>query len=271
MNAIRIFVTNECNANTLEKTEGSIGVCGFCYRQTNVIKTNKKSIIKILDEIKKIGSIKEITFTGGEPLVSEYLPFFLEESKKRGFYNTIHTNGILLEKMWGRIKNNLDCVSIPIDGSTKQLIEYHRGKGFDKITKRNIEIIKKSGKEIAINTIATKENIDDLKNLAMKINSLKTRYWLISRFRKVNLASFRKESEVYWTGRKAFIENIKHIRKKYPKINLFAQVDNNDGPKRIWICADGKVFTQKRGAERNTLIGDINKDELIKIIRPHKK
>lgn len=271
MRAIRIFVTNVCNSNNLKKTKNSPEVCGFCYRQTNTIKTSKKRIIRILNEIKKISLIKEITFTGGEPLVSEYLPFFLEESKKRGFYNIVHTNGILLKKLWKKISKNIDCVTLPIDGSNKLLVEYHRGKWFYDITQRNMNLLKKSGKDIAVNTIATKENIEDLKTLAKEINVLKLRYWLVSRFRKINLAACRETSDIYWVGKKNFIETMEHIEKKYRKINLFYQIDNNDGPKRIWICADGKVYTQKRGEKINTLIGDLNKTELSKIIKNHKK
>lgn len=271
MKAMRIFVTNACNANLLERTKDSPDVCGFCYRQINTVDTNKKKIIKILDEIKKIKSIKEITFTGGEPLVSKYLPLFLKESKKRGFYNMVHTNGILLKELWKKIAKNVDCVTLPIDGSTRQLVEYHRGKGFYDLTTRNIRLLKKSRKEIGINTIATSENISDLKNLARKVNSLKPRYWLVSRFRKVNLAIFRKDSDIYWVSRKLFIKTAEYIEKKYPRINLFYQVDNNDGPKRIWICADGKVYTQERGKDTNTLIGDVNKEELSKIVKIRKK
>jgi hypothetical protein len=62
------------------------------------------------------------------------------------------------------------------------------------------------------------------------------------------------------------LEEIKALKKEYPKLNMFFQSSNADGPKRIWICADGKIFTQKKGGSKNIEIGDIKISSLKKFI-----
>lgn len=77
--------------------------CDTCYA-LKITDGKKMSIEEIIDEVKKIG-YKNITLTGGEPLIHKDVDKLIDELIKNGFYVNIETNGAV--DIANYLKNNV--------------------------------------------------------------------------------------------------------------------------------------------------------------------
>lgn len=164
-------ITNQCNAN-----------CEFCFRPLviNEIGIEKKRLI--LSKIINSG-IRKITFTGGEPLLSDHITTLIKEAHNSGLITAIDTNGIMLKQRLEELVNYLDWITLPIDGSKDSVQgEMTREINHFNNTITLIEVLKKLHFSIKINTVISKKNIDDLPNIAKLINCLKIDRWKIFQF-----------------------------------------------------------------------------------------
>lgn len=73
-------------------------ICDFCFRPTKTIITNVQNIDRIVNSLNTISIRNPITFTGGEPFVSPYLPYVVDRLRDSGFNLSFHTNGLALEQ-----------------------------------------------------------------------------------------------------------------------------------------------------------------------------
>jgi len=150
-------ITGQCNKN-----------CKFCFREKRYNDLDLDKCLIILDNIVKL-EISKINFAGGEPLLYDNLPLLLSESKKRGIYNKLSTNAMLLnEKNIKDILKNVDMLAISVDSSSDEE-NYFLGRGANHYAhvKKIIPLIKKTfpNIKIEINTIITSQTINGLHEL----------------------------------------------------------------------------------------------------------
>jgi MoaA/NifB/PqqE/SkfB family radical SAM enzyme len=115
-----IILTSRCNLN-----------CSFCFIKKGEFKEkmNEEELMDVITKLAKWG-VKQISFTGGEPLVEKELLYrMLQHSKNNGMIVGFVTNGTLFtEEDLDKIKNiGVDRISISIDGP-KEIQEKLRGK-----------------------------------------------------------------------------------------------------------------------------------------------
>lgn len=98
--------------------------CSFCYGPRHEMPTMKtEHVVALLDNFLKNG-VKQVVFTGGEPVLIPDLPVILTETKKRGLTIVLSTNGLKLANdndLFRQIVPIIDWLGLPLDGDTPEV------------------------------------------------------------------------------------------------------------------------------------------------------
>lgn len=139
--------------------------CSHCgvvlYKKPNRKELARSEVMKLIEEIKRLGTIW-VCFFGGEPLIVPELIEYIKYAKKIGLKVRLDTNGILLnENMVKKLKvSGLDLIGISIDSPFKSMHDKLRGvQGIFEKAISGIKYCKKYRLESYLGTYATKRNL----------------------------------------------------------------------------------------------------------------
>lgn len=164
-------------------TEKCNEFCEFCYRtlaEDLSLEENKAIADKLLEH-----GVEKITFAGGEPLLYKGL-FELAEyikSKNPNVLLSLTTNGLLInENNRETILRLFDWITFDLESTST---EYHKrvGRGERHLPKNVDNLMFFNNKiNVKINTVATKQNIDDIPNIWEIIKRFNVKRWKIFRY-----------------------------------------------------------------------------------------
>lgn len=130
-----------------------------------------------------VDGLELIRFTGGEPLMCNKLPLYIQRCHEKRIKTSIVTNGLILnEKIENMVKCGLNQVVISVDGSTPELHDSLRGKPglFAKIEKALDKISREYPMmRTRVNTVVSEKNIHDLPQLAIWLDKHNVEQWSI--------------------------------------------------------------------------------------------
>ncbi len=148
-------------SGTFELTSRCNFRCEMCYVHDECHKAEKISTeqwLNIANEAKKAGTLF-LLLTGGEPLAREDFPYLYTELKKMGFMLSINTNGSLLHKHLELFKNYPPTrVNISLYGADNETYEKLCKTNMFSQVLENIKLLKEIGISVKLNTIFTKSN-----------------------------------------------------------------------------------------------------------------
>lgn len=156
-----IMVTGRCNLK-----------CVMCkqWRESRREELTNEDWKEIIKELKENG-IKNIHFTGGEPLLREDLRDLISYSSQNGFVTGLTTNGILLRRdvLAAFIDSGLRSIAVSMD-AVGEMYEKMRGlpgsfKIIEDAIKATAEIKRNRGVDAYINFTLMKSNIGELKKV----------------------------------------------------------------------------------------------------------
>lgn len=241
-------ITSKCNQN-----------CKFCFGTVCKHELTFSQWEMLLERFWNNG-VKSLVITGGEPTYYEYLHELLLCANSYGFTTTLSTNGALFkDKHLDDILNNLDWISIPLEGSTYEKNFAMREMSFENYRNilKLIEYVKSNYKtKIKLGTVVSKKNKDDIKNLT----SFAKKY-----------ADTWKLYQVYLHGKSESIINefsisdaeyeslIAEIQSYYGKnINIVKYSKNTMNGKYLFCEPDGSAMTIANNTE--TILGSFLSD-----------
>jgi len=151
-----IKLTENCNSRCI--------TCTY-WRTVHRDKISTERAIQLLDEIYKLG-IKNIRFTGGEPLLRRDFFKILETRNETDFHKVcLATNGLLLEKFKDQINNSIITnITVSLDGIGKNNDEIRGIEGYYDIVIRGLS---KINKRIKIVSTISKILVNDLEDLIL--------------------------------------------------------------------------------------------------------
>ena len=176
---VMIEVEPKCNFN-----------CQFCFNQVSFAKNGRdlKSfstayVKKIIDNVSDSG-IGIIRFTGGEPLLRKDIFTLLKYAKEKGLETRLNTNGSLINnRAAGKLKGIVDNILIPIESWTDA--KESKIAGFKNALKKKIKAIELLKEQeipiVRVGTVATRENILNLDQIAQLVFSLPIDEWELYR------------------------------------------------------------------------------------------
>ena len=207
-------------------TEKCNEFCEFCYR-TIVDDLSLEENKRIADKLIEHG-VEKITFAGGEPLLYKGL-FELAKyikSQNPNILLSITTNGLLInDRIATLILDNFDWITFDLESTS---IDYHKqvGRG-EKHLPKTLENLKLfNGKmNIKINTVATKQNINDIPFIFNLIQRYNIQRWKIFRYYPITYKA--QDNEDYFSITDGEYEELKQ---KILQVTVDAptQIDFND-------------------------------------------
>lgn len=137
----------------------------------------------LIDEIAMLDS-PLLVFTGGDPFMRPDLfdlaQYAIEEKKLPVSMTPSATPKVTREKIEKAKEVNLSRWAFSLDGSCAKIHDHFRGtKGSFDLTMKAIDYLKELEIPIQINTTVSRYNIDDLPNIAKKVNELNTVLWSV--------------------------------------------------------------------------------------------
>lgn len=168
-----IELTNLCNFN-----------CLWCYANSTLKnqymnKENAKKLVQILAD----AGIKQVTCSGGEPLMYPYIKEFVKDANEHGMVVHMNTNGYFLTKELAKwlYRLGLTQVQINIDSLNPKIHDFVRGKkgSFNRAIKA-LKNAKAVGLTCVSQTVLTKQNeneIIDIFRFARSMGIKRCRVW----------------------------------------------------------------------------------------------
>jgi len=170
----------------VELTEACNFNCIWCYankgnnlKGTHMSKKRAFHLIKILAE----AGLKQITCSGGEPLMYPYLKEFIKEANEYGLNIHIITNGYFLNEKLALELKNLGLTQVQTNIDSISPWKHDRNRGMKGSFKRAINALiaaKKVGLIAVSQTVLTKNNeneIFDIFRLARRLGLQRCRVW----------------------------------------------------------------------------------------------
>jgi len=150
----QFYITFRCNSRCES--------CLFWKKRATELSLKEKN--RILDNLYEFG-IRNLTITGGEPLMSKDVFELLDYASKKGFSINLNTNGVLLnEKIIDRLLRIKHCnIIISLDSLRAGVYKKIRGiDALDIITKNILALRKKSKRPVRIFMTVSNENYKEV-------------------------------------------------------------------------------------------------------------
>lgn len=250
-----LFLTLRCNQK-----------CRYCHRVLGIEELDVEHNKKIINILKKEG-IKNLTFTGGEPLLYSNIIGLLKFAKEKGIKSKIITNGeILAQNPESReIYDYLDSITLSIDSVDKGINEkLGRGTNHFEHIKTVLDTLKDINIKVNINTVVSKINKDYIEDLGSFLSNYNLNAWRIFKFAPLRETAKknRKEFEISSVD---FKMN-KSIFTSFPKIKKVEFREDDDMQnKYVLIMPNGNVMiTEKDG---DVTIGNLLENNLSELLK----
>lgn len=155
LNSIYLNMTEQCNLK-----------CVYCYASSRVESGDRlcfDDYTRILDEAASMTDELNVTFTGGEPILSPLTVPVAQYAKAKGFGTYLLSNGTLInETNIDVLVECFDHFKISLDGSRKEIHEHFRGRGSFEPAFAAVKLLQQRGVDVIVPMTVTKQNIDDI-------------------------------------------------------------------------------------------------------------
>ncbi len=159
--------------------------CGYCYadaRRPRDRELNTQESKRLFADLKKM-NIYVLVFTGGESLLRKDLNDLVQSASNLNLATCLATNGILLTRQKAEELKKLGLTSfhLSIDGSCEEIHAKHKGQGVFKQTLIGLENAVSSALPVIVQTTVTRQNKDDLDNIALLLKKYGVRKWRLQK------------------------------------------------------------------------------------------
>ncbi|HLO88025.1 MAG TPA: radical SAM protein [Nostocaceae cyanobacterium] len=190
---IQIHPSRRCNLH-----------CLHCYSSSSPEERDQLSVTLLLQAITEAGQqgYSVAGFSGGEPLLYQYLPELLKQARQCQMQTSVTTNGILLdEKHLEKLSGIVDLIAISLDGmpATHNKIR-SSPQAFEKMSSR-LEGLRQSGIPFGFICTLTKQNfreLDWVANFALEQGAKLLQIHVLAEVGHAsqNLVGFRPSTEI---------------------------------------------------------------------------
>ncbi|MBE0460249.1 MAG: radical SAM protein [Candidatus Aminicenantes bacterium] len=267
--SLYIHPTYRCNLN-----------CYYCYNLDDREKYSAEGFYdeltfeeykKLLTEVKEIG-IRNLVFTGGEPLLRKDIFSIAKFSKDFGFHNSLITNGTLITPSNAKkIVELFDHISVSIDSYKEAENDQMRGKGTYKRVINGIIILKSFQGNVSCLGVAHKGNIDSLLDSRdffirkLGCNSFLPQFFIPHNQNNSDYFSNENKELKDLSGKYGTIRNeINKTMGVYRNIGLRNNCGMCSG--ELAVGADGKVFPCQSLLKEEFCGGNVRRESLSKIL-----
>ena len=227
-------ITNKCNQH-----------CKFCFSFADEKDLSLNEHMKILNNLLEFG-VNKITWSGGESLLIPHLMKLLNYANSKGVLNKINTNGQLLTSealielrgICGQINlslNSLNPQSNKIMG---------KPQGNELLVLSRIPLVKMNGLRIAVNSVASGQNLNDFNELGDKLEEEGIDEWKIMKFTAMRHIS-KKNRDLFDIDYVRYQELYQGLQQKYPSMNIRAVTQKEFECNNLLVSPNGQIAITK--------------------------
>lgn len=189
--------------------------------------------------------VKEIVWSGGEPLLYKDIVKLLKKSKEAGIYNSLITNGSLLNET--NIQEYLKyidklIVSLDFIDDTKNA-KYGIGENYYKHLSKILSLSKKINKDVIIqvNTVVFNGNYKHIRDLMLELTKYNIDNWKAIRFMPIRGKALTDKADLSITADQ-FKEVLRTIDSINPNYNIIINSNKDLLKTHYIVLSSGKLI-----------------------------
>lgn len=231
------------------------------------------------DEIKKAlkmlvkAGLNKINIGGGEPLMRPETPDIIKFAKEELRLTVyLSTNGTFLERKYNEVKDYIDILGLPLDGSTPEInVEMGRREYLHGNISRILTHFKEDPPKhkVKIGTVVSKINIDDLVNIGnflFRNSSLyKPDVWRMYQFEA--LKEGLKNREIYQISDEQFENACNKIKREFSEVTINPRSNQDHSNAYFFITPDLMIQTVDTSHKSFADLTTVTQEDLTRLIK----
>lgn len=228
-----------------------------------------KNALKMLVQ----AGLNKINIGGGEPLMRPETPEIIRFAKEDlGLTVYLSTNGTFLKRRYDEVKDYIDILGLPLDGSTPEVnIEMGRKEYLHGNISRTLTYFKENPPKhkVKIGTVVSKINIDNLisiGNFLFKNPSFhKPDIWRVYQFEA--LKEGLKNKEVYQISDEQFENACERIKREFPEVTINPRSNRDHSNAYFFVTPDLMIQTVDTSHKSFADLTTVTQEDLAKLIK----
>ncbi|MFJ3220239.1 radical SAM protein [Kitasatospora sp. NPDC086801] len=243
--------------------------CRGCYNPFAADQISAETAYEIIDRLVAHGTT-DVVVSGGDPLLWPPVFDVVDRMRAAGLRVALDTTGYTLDTgKIDRLKNSLDSIRLPLDGSTPDIQRAFRRNNDPDLVSRlqgSLRLCDDAGfHAVRVHTVVSKQNVDDLPAIAEKIfGHQSVKQWVL--FQWWGRRAARHLVKEMAVSREEVLQAVTALKADYPGKEIHFAAAEERELVNFFIQSSGQVVTMASGHAEEFIVGALPTGDLADIV-----